>query len=243
MEDVAPFLLQKIQEEFEKEIRSSKVLKEVEEKIKLKKATYDDANKYAVELGEILKKAYSKHITVDNLPDGRFYYNIAKRILESTMKNNFNLITDTSLTIQSILNTIANIGIKPIKPKINMDRIRGIVDRVSDEVDFNKIKWVLGEPIVNFSQSIVDDCIKENASFHYESGLKPKIIRAIAGDCCDWCKEVAGTYSYPNVPSDVYRRHQRCRCTVNYYPGDGKVQNVHSKKIIYKTGNEQKGKK
>ena len=57
-----------------------------------------------------------------------------------------------------------------------------------------------------------------------------KIVRKIAGNCCDWCKSLAGTYSYPNnVPNDVYRRHQRCRCTVDYMPGDGKIQNVHTK--------------
>lgn len=32
------------------------------------------------------------------------------------------------------------------------------------------------------------------------------------------------------MPKDVYRRHQRCRCSVEYYPRDGKIQNVHTKK-------------
>lgn len=27
---------------------------------------------------------------------------------------------------------------------------------------------------------------------------------------------------YPDVPPDVYRRHERCRCTVLYDPADGK---------------------
>lgn len=37
---------------------------------------------------------------------------------------------------------------------------------------------------------------------------------------------------YPDVPPDVYRRHERCRCTVLYDPADGKRkrQNVHTKK-------------
>lgn len=35
---------------------------------------------------------------------------------------------------------------------------------------------------------------------------------------------------YPHVPADVYRRHERCRCKVEYDPGDGRRQNVWDKK-------------
>ena len=67
---------------------------------------------------------------------------------------------------------------------------------------------------------------------HHKLGLKPKIVRRESGDCCEWCKQVEGVYEYPNVPRDVYRRHRYCRCTVEYSPGDGKIQNVHTKKWI-----------
>lgn len=89
-------------------------------------------------------------------------------------------------------------------------------------------------PIINFSQSIVTDFIRENAEFQSKAGLPSVIVRKLAGGCCDWCRSLAGTYTYPdNVPKDVYRRHQRCRCTVDFHPSDsrkGRVQNVHSKK-------------
>lgn len=32
------------------------------------------------------------------------------------------------------------------------------------------------------------------------------------------------------MPADVYRRHERCRCRVEYDPGDGRRQNVWDKK-------------
>lgn len=84
--------------------------------------------------------------------------------------------------------------------------------------------------MVNFSQSVVDDTVKANADFQYKAGLKPKIIRTEAGNCCDWCKGLAGVYAYPDVLKDVYRRHRFCWCTVDYHPGDGKKQDVWSKK-------------
>lgn len=76
----------------------------------------------------------------------------------------------------------------------------------------------------------MDDTIKANAEFHYKARLSPKIIRTSDGNCCDWCDGVVGEYKYPDVPKDVYRRHKNCGCEVNYYPGDGKYQNAHTKK-------------
>ena len=137
----------------------------------------------------------------------------------------------------STVSASSKIGIKAIEPALNQDRIDGIINRISNEEHFDEVKWILGEPVVNFTQSIVDDSIKANAEFQYKAGLTPKIIRTVAGNCCEWCRALAGKYSYPDVPKDVYRRHQRCRCTVNYHPGDGKVQNVHTKE--WKTKEER----
>lgn len=131
------------------------------------------------------------------------------------------------------------ISLKAIKPEINQDRIDGIVNKISEYDDFKEGKWLLEEPIKNFTQSIVDDTIKTNADFQYKSGLTPKIVRKEVGNCCDWCKEVVGVYEYPDVPKDVYRRHQRCKCTVDYLPGDGRKQDVHTKKWIDADKNDE----
>ena len=75
----------------------------------------------------------------------------------------------------------------------------------------------------------MDDSIKGNAEFHGKAGMTPKIVRKSTGSCCEWCTNIAGAYDYPNVPKDVYRRHGRCRCTVDYVPNNGKKQNVWTK--------------
>lgn len=229
MDDIAPELLKKMQESFQKTFDKSTIIKELYAKIRDGTATYAEANRFAVEVGKILADVFKNNISSDILPEGRMFYNIAGRIISPMMKNNYELIADASEQVQASLNKKAQIGVKAIKPKLNKDKIRGIVNKVSNSENFDDVKWVLDEPIKTFSQSVVDDAIKENAEFHSSAGMQPKIIRKVTGDCCDWCKEVAGTYLYPDVPKDVYRRHQRCRCVVDYHPGDGKVQNVHSK--------------
>ena len=240
MEDITPELLKKIQDDFQDKFNKSELISNLYEKVRDGTATYKEANQFAVEVGDFLANAYGE-ISSDILPDGKMYYNIAQRIISPTMENNYNLITDVTSQVQQSLNEAAGIGIRAVVPELNRDRIEGIINRIVMAEAFDDIAWILGEPIRNFSQSIVDDSIRANAEFHARSGMKPVIVRKLAGGCCEWCAKLAGTYQYPDdVPHDVYRRHQRCRCTVDYNPRDGKIQNTHTKKWRDETAIEKR---
>lgn len=225
--DIVPELLDRIQKDFNTEINKSKKLERIRKLINEGTATYEEANEYAIEVGEILARVFNRHIKADVLPDGRMYYNIAERILDPTLGNNHNLISKASAEIQESLNQAHGLGIRGIEAPVNQDRIDSIINRVSVEEDFEEVAWILDEPIVNFSQSVVDDIIHTNVEFHGESGLSPTVTRIAHGhDPCDWCRAMEGTYKYPDVPEGVYGRHDRCRCTVEYDPGDSRRQNV-----------------
>lgn len=232
MEDIAPKLLKKIQYDFENKFDTSKIIRELYRKVEQGNATYKEANEFAIEVGELLSGSFKKNLSSSVLPDGRMYYNIADRIIRDTLGNNYELVADISAKIQEILNKKAGIGIKAIKPKINEDKVRGIVDIVSGKEKYDDIAYMLGEPVINFSQSVVNDAVRENADFQYKAGLSPKIIRTSTGKCCEWCDKLAGIYDYEAVSdtgNNVFRRHKYCRCLVEYAPGDGKRQNVHTK--------------
>ncbi len=231
MIDIAPELLAKLQEAFKAKFRSSSKVKKLNELISAGKANYRDANEFAIEIGEILARVYQENLSGSNLPDGKMYYNIARRIVEPTLKQNYELASSYSADVQTDLNARAKLSLKGIKPELNQDRIDGIINRLVEADQYNDVKWLLDEPVVNFTQSVVDDTIKANIDFHYKCGLSPKIIRTSTGHCCDWCNQMVGEYRYPNeVPKDIYRRHRYCRCRVDYHPGDGKRQNVWTKK-------------
>lgn len=230
--DIVPELLAKIQTDFEESIKKDAVLTGILEKIQKRTASYADANVFSVIAGQILSEVYKRHLLVAEFPDGRLYYNIAKRIMNSTLKQNHALIAKTAADVQTILNRSANLGLVGIQAKVNQSRIDGLITRIANAEDLEKITWLFEEPIVNFSQSIIDDTVKANADFHAKAGLRPKIHRREAGNCCDWCREVVGVYEYPNVPKDVFRRHRFCRCTVDYHPGDGRRQNTHTKRWV-----------
>lgn len=228
--DVLPGILQEVQERFERDFGKSEIVRNAFATLKAKKATYKTANEFAIEIGDILSKALGVSLSTDKLPDGKMYYNIAQRLLTDVLGRNHELVSGYASDVQKNLNDKAKIGLKVQVPELNLDRIAGIVNRFSSEENFEDVSWLLGEPIVNFTQSIIDDSIQKNAEFHHQSGLQPEIVRKSYFHCCEWCQEVQGNYKYPRVPKDVYRRHQHCRCIVDYDPKSGKTQNVWTKK-------------
>ncbi len=230
MDDSAPALIQLVQNIYRQGKNQNEILAAVVEKIENGLATYEDANKYAAELGEILAKAYGS-IKEEMLPDGRMYYNIAQRLVNSTLQQGYNDIADVTEAIQKLLNEDAGIGIIAIRPMIDNDRIVGIIDQIAENDDFLSMINFLIAASNNFIQHQVDESVHQNAEFQSNAGMSPKIVRKAPWKCCEWCSRLVGTYSYPDgVPQDIYRRHKNCRCTVEYLPKSGKVQNVHTKK-------------
>lgn len=228
--DIVPELLESIERDFNNAISKNKKLKNIRKMIEDGTSTYQQANEYAVEVGEILAASFQKNIKSDVLPDGHMYYNIAERILNPTLSNNHIIVAKVSADIQSQLNKSIGLGLKGIEVPVNQPRIESIINRITAEEVFDDVAWILGEPIVNFTQTTVDDTIKANVDFQGESGLSPRIIRVTDGTkACDWCKSIAGEYKYPNVPEDVYKRHDRCRCEVVYDPGDARRQDIWTK--------------
>lgn len=227
--DVLPGILQEIQERFERDFGKSEIVGNAFAALKAKKATYRTANEFAIEIGEILSKALGASLSADKLPDGKMYYNIAQRLLTDVLGRNYELVSGYASDVQKNLNSEAKIGLTAQVPELNQDRIDGLVNRLASEESFDDVKWLLDDPIVNFSQSIVDDSIRKNVEFHHKVGLSPKIVRRVVGHPCKWCKSLEGSYNYPEVPKNIYRRHGNCQCTVDYHPGNGKKQNVHTK--------------
>lgn len=242
MEDIAPKLLEDILADFDNIFENNEKIRGIYKKVRDGTATYADANEFAIVTGEILSSVLKEHISSDVLPEGRMYYNIAQRILQPTMENNHNLVADMSADVQTLINIKNGIGIKAVKAELNQSRIDGIVSIVSGKEIYDEIAYMLDEPIINFTESVVDETVRANADFHFDAGLSPKIRRTVAGGCCDWCAEVAGAYDYEEVKgtgNNVFRRHKYCRCTVEYDPGNGKSQNAHTKKWSKETDNDK----
>lgn len=243
MNDIVPELLEKIQKQFQEDLKNNPKIKNILLKQKRETIDYTDSLEFAKEIGNILKDSLKENISEELLPDGKMYYNIAQRILEPTIKNNFDIIADQCEKTQNILNKKAKIGIQSAKIDYNEEKTRSIIDYISNAKSYSQREKSFLSAIVTNAKSIVDDSVKNNADLHYKTGLNPKIIRTARGKTCKWCQAVAGIYDYKDVKNtgnDVFRRHANCDCTVIYDPGDGsKAQNVWNKKIEYKPNKEE----
>ena len=231
MEDIAPALLELLRKRFSELVAVNPKIRALYKRIQEGGATYADAEEYAWLVGGALSKTFGENLSSAVLPDGRMYYNIADRVLRPLLEEDHGLISDAAVMVQASLNEKAGIGIKAQTVAVNTNRIQGILDKVSDAPVFDDVAWVLDAPVKNFSQAVVDGTIRENINFQGRAGLQPKIIRKAERKCCAWCSDLAGEYDYPDVPEDVYRRHENCRCTVEYDPGGGRRQNVHTKRL------------
>lgn len=229
MEDISPGLLEKIRATFADLISKNPNIAQLQQAVQNGTATYIEAEDFAYHVGVALSEAFSAHLSASVLPDGKLHFNIAEKVLRPMFEDDHKMVSEIATQVQTTLNLKAGIRIKAQTAKVDVDRIDGFINKLSTAENFDDVAWVLNDPVVNYSQAVVESVLKANIDFQGKAGLRPRIIRKAERKCCEWCNSLAGEYDYPDVPDDIYRRHERCRCTVDYDPGTGRRQNVHTK--------------
>lgn len=219
-QDIAPALLESIRTDFLRLLGDAAP----------SAATYPAALDYADLVGDALAEAFRLHLSADTLPDGRMYWNIANRVLRPLLEEDHALVADAAAAVQQQLNKAVGLGLLAQRVPVDEDRIDDILNKICAAERYEDVAYMLDEPVRTFSRMAVDDTLKVNVQFQGRVGLRPRVVRHTTGSCCEWCSRLAGSYDYPHVPTDVYRRHERCRCRVEYDPGDGRRQNVWDKK-------------
>lgn len=224
----------------------NKTVEAVFKRIRQGRATYKDASDFSEEIGKILAKVF-KGIDLDGVDLNDLAYNI----VGNAMKQNIALSDLTCESVQSILNESAGVGLKPVTPKKNPEKIKGIQDLVANAESEEAVRVALDEPVITNVMSNVDDWVRTNADFQGDAGMKPIIVRTWSGSYpshdtrhTDWCKDLAGTWEYGDEPNDVYRRHNGCRCRVEYFPNKkakGRITALSkgekdTEKVLYNTG-------
>ena len=232
MTELGNSLYTKASQIFDGLVASDKKLKRIRARLR-DGTSYFDANDYAVRLGELLSKALNEST------DGLAFLSeeVAQELLEPLLTQDHDLIGVAISQIQKNMNTANGVGLNPMIPDVNTNRIEGLVKKVASG-DLEQTRWVLGEPIINYSMSVVDEGIQKNAEATTKIGLKAYIIREAeksgVGSVtrgnkkykyiipCRWCADLAGKYDYEDVKdkgNDVYRKHEGCRCHITYVQG------------------------
>jgi len=232
MTELGNTLYTKASQIFDGLVASDRKLKRIRARLR-DGTSYFDANDYAVRLGELLSKA------INDSTDGLSFLSteVAQELLEPLLTADHDLIALAIEQIQTNMNTANGIGLAPMIPEVNTNRIDGLIKKVASG-DLEQTRWVLGEPIINYSMSVVDEGIEANARATSKLGLKAYIIREAESTGvkslkrgnksyryivpCRWCADLAGKYDYEDVKdrgNDVYRKHEGCRCHITYING------------------------
>lgn len=241
--DIGADLLLAITEAFQKAYDQDITIRVLEKRLNGGRAHLEDAAHYSERVGELLANVYGELLSSEVLPNGRMYWNIAQKVIQEPLVNNYNLVAEASVQALSAQNAEKGIGLKAQKPALNQERITGLMNKVSDAERYDDVAFALDEPVKNFSRSVVDDAVKTNADFQAKAGLDVKIVRSTTGSkTCDWCRRLAGTYDYADVRKtghDVWKRHAYCDCRIEYVSSSERYDVENFKKIT-KAENREK---
>lgn len=219
---------------------------------RVRDGTYVEAGEYAVRVGELLSEALQADMA--DLPS--ITEEVARAILPPMLSLDHDLVCAVCETVQKNMNKANGIGLSAQLPKLDTNRIAGFISKVSSYETTEEALWVLGEPVVNYSQAVVDQSIRDNARVQTDAGFDAYIVRETEAyrtvhgvkrvrspkgkvysygvsytEPCRWCQSLAGKYRYEDVSdtgNNVFRRHEACRCTVTYELGKNR-QNVWTK--------------
>ena len=223
-------------------VKADKRIQTLQKRIDEGRGTYAIANGLASRSGIHAGKAIAQQL-VSEATDGQVERELAAAILQPTMVENYKTVSSAAGSVQRAINKRAGLGLAPVIPDMNQDRIDGLVEEIVNAIDVGNLASTLISQVENASLSILDDSVSDNMDFQYNAGRNPVIIRTAEAKCCEWCEALAGTYDYEDVKrggSDVYRRHENCRCIVEFDPGVGSLQNVHTKKMVSRADVERR---
>lgn len=200
--------------EFKRRVDADATVKNCLKTIRTGHGTYKTANKLAVRVGEILGRTLKAYAPYENINEWDLIDLIPK-----SLGLDHRIVADACKGVQETMNAKAGLNIKFQEPKFDFDRVQGLITELETHPEFTDIEQSFYEQLVNFSESIVDDSIRENAGFMWKAGVNTMVIRQAEYKCCEWCSRIAGAYEYDEVKdkgNDVWRRHENCRCTIDY---------------------------
>nr|MCR5016240.1 hypothetical protein [Ruminococcus sp.] len=205
---------QKLRAELDERIRGDKQLQKIAEKIANKTADFNDTAKYSEIVSNYIGAVLQENVGEITSPLAKEY------VCKELLKDQHSAINELFESVQVSIDEQNGIHIKTQKPKFPEERVDKVAHALEDPtVPLKTIKRRANAPVANVSKSFHDDCVKKNAQFRHDAGLKCYIVR-IGTKCCEWCSEVAGKYEFGDQPDGIFRRHDNCDCTIIY---DGQV--------------------
>ena len=204
-------LKEKVVIEFKKLFDSDDTIRSMYRSVAKGTATEATTYKFAKRCSELTNYVF-KAFVKPQIQDDKLYYDLAKETIIPMLTRDYDVISRYCVDVSKLTLEKLELGLNPIKPKMDVERADGLIKAVSEYETFNEEG--LGQKIENYNYHIVDEHLKQNSEFMANSGISTKITRTTKGKTCEWCNNLAGSYSYPGVPKEVFMRHDNCDCMI-----------------------------
>ena len=204
-----------IAQEFKDSVNGDKTIQKYLRQIRDGRGSYVTANKLAIRVGNHLGKIMVSYAPVEDISEWDLIDLIPK-----SLGLDHQMIADACRDVQNSMNKDAGLRIKYKEPKFDMDRVNGFITELQNNSEFTNIEKSFVDQIVNFSENVVDESIRENAGLMFRSGIRTVVVRQAEFGGCKWCQAVAGVYDYNEVSdkgNDVWLRHDNCKCTIDFH--------------------------
>ena len=129
MKDIVPELLKSIIGDFYTRVERDTAIKEILSG-QDKKSTIAEVSRLAERVGEYAYLSLKENLAEKNLPDGNLHWNIAKRVLVPLMQDVQRTCLDMAEAAQKSQDKKTRIGIKPIRPPFNEERIDAVLNKI-----------------------------------------------------------------------------------------------------------------
>lgn len=228
MEDIAPELYNRIQDEMKRLLSHAGNVTGLERKIRQGKASQRDVARYADIVGRAASEAFKKVLKLEDLPDGKLYWNIAEKTIGETLKGVYGDV-NTVAAIQLRGDDIKkgfNIGIKQGTDPDN--RIKVVLEMASGQTTQEALDNAMTDPVISTARKFYDDFQLANGDVRDALGFDEVVVRHYddrglhnGKTPCIWCLQREGTFSIQDAHRlGVFERHPGCGCTIEVITPD-----------------------
>lgn len=229
MEDIAPELYAKIEADFDKSVKGDTVIKQLVNKLnKGKPLSNGDFTTVASRLGKHASDAFHTYLTVDALPEGQMFWNIADRTVRPIMNKIYETENGLQILSQHIKDKAAGVNISIVKGMDPVNRIDEVLDFAVNSKTGEELYNALDLPVQTTALDFNDDFMRQNGEIRNELGFEQTVIREYDGvglgngtRPCNWCIGRAGTWTFQEAKDNgVFERHTGCGCTIEIVSSD-----------------------
>lgn len=176
MSEFGQTLLRSVGRDFSGKMKKDRKLKRLAKRIRDGTTYYEGANEYSVRTGELLSEAL-----LDNTETLAFMSpELASEVLYPMLTSDHEILSEIVSQVQTNMNEANDLGLSALLPDLDTGRIDGLIQKISSYATFDEARYLLAEPIINFSQAVIDQGMRKNAEASARLGLQSVIRRKTA---------------------------------------------------------------